>query len=193
VRRLLTTALAGVLCLGALAACDRSGSGRSPAADAPVSSDWPLPKDMVAAADQAGLEMLDREMLDVHYHAHLDVVARGVEVTVPAGIGIAPAQGLISPLHTHDKSGIIHIESAKDIPFRLGQLFQEWGQPLNSTRFGPLNVTADEELRLYVNGKRAKGDPREHRFRQHEQLVVWLGPADASPDVPDSFEFPAGL
>ena len=74
-------------------------------------------------------------------HAHLDVFVDGEPIAVPAGIGINiddpevqrfkdPDDSVgyggikrcrkpcISPLHTHDETGIIHTESAS--PSRIG-------------------------------------------------------------------------
>jgi hypothetical protein len=46
----------------------------------------------------------------VHIHQHLDLYVDGAKAPVPAGIGIDPAVGF-APLHTHDASGVIHVES----------------------------------------------------------------------------------
>jgi hypothetical protein len=192
VPRILARAAAVVLVAAVLTACDTAGNG-GPAATAPPPSVWRLPADPKAAAERAGLQMLDREMLDVHYHAHLDVVVRGVRVTVPAGVGIDAERHLISPLHTHDPTGIVHIESAADIPFTLGQFFTEWGQPLSTTQIGPVTVAEGEQLRVYRNGKVISGDPKSLKFTAHAEIVVWVGPARDQPNVPSSFDFPEGL
>jgi hypothetical protein len=189
VSRLIGAAL--VLLLAAAACAPKSAS--PPAGQAPPPAQWPLPDDPRAAAAKAGLTMLDREMLEVHYHAHLDVVVRGVRVVVPAGVGIDGRRRLISPLHTHDPTGIVHIESAQDIPFTLGQFFTEWGQPLSPTRVGPVTVAEGEQLRVYNNGKRVSGPPQALKFTAHAEIVVWVGPATQNPNVPDSYNFPSGL
>src|SRR5499433_3938616 len=114
----------------------------------PVPSSWPAPTDAYAAVQAAGLPMLGREELAVHHHAHLDVMVNGRSVPVPADIGIDEVRQLISPLHTHDDTGVIHIESAGEMPFTLGQFFAEWGQPLRATQVGPVAITAGQELRV---------------------------------------------
>jgi hypothetical protein len=191
--RLRTGVAAIAVLLAAVGGCGKSGTNASGDGAAPPPSVWPLPDDPREAAQKAGLSMLNREMLDVHYHAHLDVVVRGVRVTVPAGVGIEARRSLISPLHTHDPSGIVHIESAEDIPFTLGQFFTEWGQPLSSTRVGPVTIVEGEQLRVYRNGDRVPGDPAKLRFTEHAEIVVWVGPAGAQPKVPTSYEFPDNL
>jgi len=190
--RLTRYAAAAAALLLLLAGCGGTGSDSSGGSAATPPSVWPLPADTAAAAKRAGLTMLDREMLDVHYHAHLDVVVRGVRVTVPAGIGIDARRQLISPLHTHDTTGIIHIESAEDIPFTLGQVFTEWGQPLSATRVGPVSVADGEQLRVYRNGDWVKGDPAKFKLTAHAEIVVWVGPGNAQPHLPSSYDFPAG-
>jgi hypothetical protein len=184
----LLSALAGTASLGA---CSDGGEPERP----PQAIDrlWPAPADAAAAAENAGLEMLDREMLDVHYHAHLDVIVEGGAVRVPPNIGIDVNKRTITALHTHDATGIIHIESAADIPFTLGQFFAEWGQPLTATEVGQVTVPAGSELRVYRNGSQTEGDPAKLRLRAHDQLVVWVGPKDEKPQVPSSYAFPEGL
>jgi hypothetical protein len=156
-------------------------------------SNWAAPLDTSAAAEKAGLPMLSQEMLSVHYHAHLDVIVDGQHITVPAQIGIDNIRKAISPLHSHDTTGIVHIESAKDIPFTLGQFFTEWGQPLTSQQVGPKTISSGEVLRVYRNGKPVAGDPAALKFQAHEEIAVWVGPSNATPHVPTSYRFPAGL
>src|SRR3954453_2116515 len=128
---------------------------------------WGLPADARPYIRAAGLEVLGEEQLEVHYHAHVDVidastVATGQKVTVPAGIGFViqndKATG-ITVLHTHDTSGVIHIESAKPQPFALGQVFTEWGVALSATQVGGLQADATHALQVFVNGRKFTGDP----------------------------------
>lgn len=157
---------------------------------------WALPADARPYIKAAGLEALGEEQLEVHYHAHLDIIANGTKVTVPAGIGFVVANGKatgITVLHTHDTTGIIHIESAVPKPFTLGQVFTEWGVALNATQVGGLRADADHVLAAYVNGKRFTGDPATLRLKRHLEIALWYGPTGEKPSVPKSYKFPAGL
>jgi hypothetical protein len=60
-----------------------------------------------------------------HIHPLLTINIDGQNVPIPAGIGIGPDGNL--PIHTHDSSGIIHVESTKKLPFRLQDFFTIWG------------------------------------------------------------------
>ncbi len=164
----------------------------SASAPAPGSTSWAAPADASAATRAAGLPMLGEEKLAVHYHAHLDVLVDGQAVPVPAGLGIDQVRQLIAPLHTHDGSGIVHVESATDVPFTLGQVFTEWGQPLRANAVGPVALGSGRVLRVYRNGQAVTGDPAALVLHGHDEVVVWVGPADQQPQVPSSYKFPAG-
>jgi hypothetical protein len=68
-----------------------------------------------------------------HIHQHLDLYVNGRHLTVPALIGINIQQRYLDPLHTHDPSGIIHIESPTTTDYTLGQFFAVWGLRLPAT------------------------------------------------------------
>jgi hypothetical protein len=161
---------------------------------------WALPADARPYVEAAGLAVLRAEQLAVHYHAHLDVIdastGGGAEITVPAGIGFEVKNGKatgLSVLHTHDTSGIIHVESAKNKPYTLGQVFTEWGVALSETQLGGLHADATHVLAAYVNGRRFSGDPATLRLQRHLEIALWYGPSDQKPKVPTSYRFPAGL
>jgi hypothetical protein len=157
---------------------------------------WALPTDAGPYIAAAGLSAFGTEMLSVHYHAHVDIVASGRKVTVPAGIGFVVSHDKVTglaPLHTHDDSGIIHIESATPHPFTLGQVFTEWGVALSATQLGGLHVDSTHVLAAYVNGRRFTGDPATLRLKGHLEIALWYGPIGKRPHVPRSYHFPLGL
>jgi hypothetical protein len=69
-----------------------------------------------------GIRCDSTEHFNFHYHSHLDIFINGFSYLVPGGIGIKPPD-CIYWLHTHDSSGIIHIESPQNYTFKLGQFF----------------------------------------------------------------------
>jgi hypothetical protein len=156
------------------------------------SSVFGLPVDATAAAKAAGLPMLSQEELAVHYHAHLDVIVDGNAVPVPANIGIDQARRSISPLHVHDGSGIVHIEAAKDIPFTLGQVFDEWQVPFSSTQLGDKVADNVKGVRVYVNGVAVTGDPRSVVLKAHQEITVAYGAAGVPATIASTYAFPAG-
>src|ERR1044071_10295818 len=75
--------------------------------------------------DIDGIKCDKTEHFNFHYHAHLSIFVNGSSYLVPGGIGIEPSD-CIYWLHTHDDSGIIHIESPQNDTFNLGQFLKVW-------------------------------------------------------------------
>jgi hypothetical protein len=167
------------------------------AAGATTLPPWTAPTDTATAVAQAGLVLLPSETLDRHDHAHLDIWADGKAVTVPAYIGIqggAQSTGL-SSLHTHDSTGVIHIESPAGDRFTLGQLFNEWNVMLSPTQIGGLKTAAGKTLTVYVNGKALTTDPTKLELKAHQEIAIVYGTAaeNAKVKVPSSYKWTNGL
>jgi len=140
-----------------------------------------------------GLPALAREGTVLHIHEHLDLLVDGKRVTVPAGIGIDAAGLFISPIHTHDATGIIHVESPVVRRFTLGEFFGVWGVRFNRDCLGGYCSGNGKELRVYVDGRLQRGDPRDIVLTPHEEIAVVYGRANGhGARVPRSFAFPLG-
>jgi hypothetical protein len=184
----------------------RKGDHRTPTAESPsldhppatvaVGSDtsppWPAPSDATAAVAAAGLPMLGAEGAVEHIHAHLDVLEDGRPVAVPANIGIDRRRGTISPLHTHDETGVIHIESPVKRHFSLGELFTEWQVSLSPDNIGALRAGDGRILRVFVNGKQQSGNPAAIMFNAHDEIAVVYGAPRSDEDIPAKYKFPEG-
>ncbi|MFD7166957.1 hypothetical protein [Streptomyces violascens] len=154
---------------------------------------WPAPADASAAVAAAGLEMLSAEGTVQHTHTHLDVLVDGKPVTVPASIGIDEPRRRISPVHTHDTSGVIHVESPRPAVFTLGQFMAEWRVPLSAEGIGGLHAGGGRHLTAYVNGRKTPGNPGAIVLRAHDEIaLVFTRDADTGP-VPKTYDWPQGL
>jgi hypothetical protein len=147
---------------------------------------------------KAGLVPERAEFLQYHVHAHLDVFFNGERVTVPAGIGIdtsnpaviSDAQGVglerecdkpcISPLHTHATDGVLHTETKTPQPNNLGQFFIEWDVEL-----GPGRVGEYSDVKVYVDGEKFDGDPREIELSDRREIAIVIG--SAPDEIPAEF------
>ena len=144
----------------------------------------------------AGLVPERKESFIHHVHSHLDVFINGRPVIVPAALGInihdpgvhtfpAPdgSKGYggiqlcdkpcISPLHTHDDTGILHTESASAVPHRLSQLFTEWGVRLSRSCVG--GYCRPTSIQVFVDGKRYTGSPRTIELTNHKEIAIVIG------------------
>jgi hypothetical protein len=126
-----------------------------------------------------------------HIHALLRVYVDGRAVPVPAQIGIDPQGRFLAPLHTHDATGIVHIESDRPYPFTLGQLFTIWGVRFTASRIGGYADHGARRLRVFVDG-RPIADPAHHVLRAHDRIIVGFGRRGSFPTI-DPTPFPSGL
>jgi hypothetical protein len=148
-----------------VALCGCGSSDKKPAAAATT-----------PAATSNGARVIDGircqpEHLESHYHAHLTLLRDGRKVTVPAFIGIDQQHQCLYWLHTHDTSGIVHIESPDARTYTLGQFFDIWGRPLSATRAGPLRG----DLKVFVGTKRISGDPSRLVLHAHDVITIEQG------------------
>jgi hypothetical protein len=115
------------------------------------------------------------EQLTYHEHAHLELLVNGVSEPLPALIGIPGATtGTVTCfyyLHTHDTTGVIHMEAPAKRVFTLGQFFAVWGQPLSKARAA--NLTGP--LHVFVGNKPYTGDPSAIKLTPHELVTIEQG------------------
>jgi hypothetical protein len=139
--------------------------------------------------DPLGLHQLTNEGQVIHIHQHLDIFVNGKHEVVPTNIGIYDGQ-FLTELHTHDASGIIHVESPTKRRFDLGQFFGVWGVRLNTDCVGGYcgQVTP---WRVYVNGQLYTGDPAALELKEHQEIAFVIGTPPRK--IPSSYKFPPGL
>lgn len=135
----------------------------------------PWPPEYASLSDRLqplGLNALSQEQLAFHIHQHLDIFVNGKPVPggVPALIGIND-NSYITELHTHTPDGIIHVESAKNVDFTLGQFFAEWAVFLNSQCVGAYC----NGLKWYVNGVQQTGNPENLVLKNHQEIAIVVG------------------
>jgi hypothetical protein len=167
----------------------------------PVPSASPLAGTAAGATGQKvdGIGCDTSEQTLFHIHAHLTLFVNGSPRRVPAGIGIPAAQVQNTPqgafagggkclywLHTHAADGIVHIESPVHRTYTLGDLFDEWGQPLGPDQAGP----ARGHVTVLYNGKVYQGSPRDIPLSAHARIQLEVG----TPVVtPEPITWPSGL
>ena len=186
----------------------RQAKPESASSDADAAVLWTAPPDPLERTVAAGLQPERKEFLIRHAHAHLDVFVDGKPIVVPAAIGIniddpevqrfedpdgAAAYGgitrcrkpCISPLHTHDATGIIHTESKSPRPNTLGQFFTEWGVRLDESCLG--ERCSPDGIALYVNRKPYRQDPRAIELTDCKEIAIVIGIPPAQ--IPKTADF----
>ncbi len=131
-----------------------------------------------------GIECDAVEYGTFHVHAHLDVFVDGQSYTVPSQVGILDNTCLYW-LHTHDTSGIIHIEAPSTRQFTLGQFFDIWkstGSVLPPTNGSP---------EIFVNGQKVNTSLMDTQLNAHDEISVVYGTQPSF--IPRFYQFPSGL
>src|SRR3989344_3346149 len=65
-----------------------------------------------------------------HIHPVLKIIINGQNQEIPKDIGVAPT--CMNSLHTHDNTGVIHVESPEERDFNLSDFFAVWGKDMRS-------------------------------------------------------------
>ena len=130
-----------------------------------------------------------------HHHVHLSLFYNGEQIAIPEGIGMLNPdhnnfiyhQTCLYFLHTHDQTGIIHMEPKEGQgSFTLGNVFDIWGQPLNT-----LDVAGFTGPQLIiVNGQTYTGDPSQIQLAPYMEITIEVG--TQLPGAPPTYIFPAG-
>ena len=109
--------------------------------------------------------------LVMHDHVMLTVIRNSDQIQVPKEIGISSdlwkdhsldryGPATLSPIHTHDTSGTIHIESAAVREFTFGEFLRVWG--IDTGKIVRLSNSDGNEMSDYEN----------HVLRDGERLLL---------------------
>lgn len=175
----LAAALTVAGCSSATTTPPSSQAGRStdkpPTRDATSMPPWSAPTDVPARVASAGLDLGPMGTAE-HYHPQLRIFINGAEVPVPGNIGVDPATGAMSAVHTHEEDGTIHIEAdTTGEVFTLGQLFTQWGVKLTPTQIGGARAKPGQAVNVTNDGNPVAGDPMKLLLRPEQKIVLRLG------------------
>ena len=121
-----------------------------------------------------------------HIHALLHIYVEGLLVPLPADIGLDSAKHLESSLHTHDGTGIIHMEAPHPYNFTLGDFFAVWGVKLGPAQVGGLKGYGGDKLHFYLNGQ-PLANPAAHVLHNGDSIVIGYGKPNSFPHAPSTF------
>ncbi len=116
-----------------------------------------------------------------HVHMHLAMYDAGKPVTLPAQVGFNYNHSCLYWLHTHDTSGIIHLEAPRTMTPTLGNFFDVWGQPLSKTQMASYSVKSGQTMKVYVDMKPYSGNPRDIKLAKHATITIEIGPPFVKP------------
>jgi len=117
-----------------------------------------------------------------HIHALLRIYVDGILSPIPANIGVNHARDIETSLHTHDRTGIVHMESTHPHRFTLGDFFAVWGVRLGPDRVGGLS---GDQVHFFLNGRPLR-DPAAYEMRDDDNIVIGYGTLDSFPHAPST-------
>ena len=129
-------------------------------------------------------QITDHDKMLLHIHPHLEILIGGNQITIPANIGISSSTwknhtidtyGMtgMAPLHTHDTSGTIHVESNTVRNYTLGQFFDVWGVQFNETCILD-KCSGSGKLSMTINGV-SNNEYRNHVLKDAELIRIVFG------------------
>lgn len=122
------------------------------------------------------------EQLAYHIHAHVSIYIDGTRTSVPQDVGIAPDGSCYYWLHTHDTSGVIHIESPTQKDYLLGNFFDEWSQRFSSLGY-PSELDLTSGWQVWVDGKPYSGDFHNIPLTAHKLITLAYNSPGVKPDT----------
>ncbi len=106
---------------------------------------------------------------EYHIHPELTIVINGEKEVLPPDIGLTPT--CMNAIHTHDSSGIIHVESPVQKDFTLGDFFAVWQKDFSKDGILDETVDASTQIIVTVNGEVV--DTYENTmFRDKDKIVI---------------------
>jgi hypothetical protein len=111
--------------------------------------------------------------LAIHQHVRLVVYLGTERVVIPSGVGIDLGGERI--IHTHDESGILHIEDNKVREYSLGDFFELWGKPLSSDCLLDYCSNETHKVWVFLNGELWEGDPNKVPLLGGSEIILVYG------------------
>jgi hypothetical protein len=133
---------------------------------------------------------LPAEGTTMHEHANVQIFVHGTNERIPADIGIDTAAGTIQSIHTHDDTGLVHLESSQSREFTLGEFFGVWGVRFTPTCLGAYCNEGNNRLQVFVDGDEVTDNLQDVQLDDQTVIVVTYGTAAELPDpIPSTFDF----
>lgn len=104
-----------------------------------------------------------------HIHPHLQIIIKGQVREIPANVGIE--SNCLHPIHTHDNSGKIHVESPKTRDFTLGDFFNVWNKSFNKDQILNYKREDNHTIKMTVDGQDSQ-DFEKIILKDNQQIVI---------------------
>ena len=105
-----------------------------------------------------------------HIHPNLKIMINGQKQEIPTNIGVKT--NCMNSLHTHDNSGVIHVESPEKRDFTLADFFAVWNKAYNKNQILDYKVDDNHLISQTVNGIEVQ-DYESTILRDNDKIVIY--------------------
>ncbi len=125
---------------------------------------------------------LSTEQNGTHIHAHVSIYINGTSTPIPADVGIVPDGSCLYWLHTHDTTGVIHIEAPSGSSATFGNFLDIWQQKFQTLGY-PSQLSTATGWQVYVDGKQYTGDFHAIPLHSHTLITLAFNSPGVKPDT----------
>ena len=155
-----------------------------------LTTEAPWDANAAKSAARATALGLPAEGTTMHEHADVEIFVHSSKEPVPTDIGIDASKGTIQSIHTHDDTGLVHLESSQSREFTLGEFFGVWGVRFTPSCLGAYCNEGNNRLQVFVDGEEVDGSLQDVQLDDQTVIVVTYGTPTELPDpIPSSFDF----
>lgn len=105
-----------------------------------------------------------------HYHLEIEIKQDDKKIPIPPNVGINGE--CIHPLHTHDETGLVHIDYPRKIQVTLGDFFDVMGIIFKDDQVGNIKQYDGYNIEVFVNNKKIPGDYRNIILKDKEDIGI---------------------
>ena len=104
-----------------------------------------------------------------HIHPHLEIIINGVKQEIPANIGVTPK--CMNSLHTHDNTGVLHVESPEQRDFTLADFFAVWDKTFSKDQIFDHKIEDTHIIKETINGTEVQ-DYENTILRDKDEIII---------------------
>ncbi len=173
---------AAVLTVASFLYFTHSSSGTTATQPTPTAAATPTPAATSSPLSPTvdNVQCNSTEQLTYHVHSHLSIYINGKAVPVSQYVGITST--CFYWLHTHDTSGVIHIEAPQQTTFQLGNFLHLWKQQFSQLQY-PTQLDKTSGWQAYVDGKLYHGDFNAIPLNPHTLITLAYQSPGVKPDT----------
>ena len=155
-----------------------------------LTTEAPWPANAAKSPARATALGLPPEGTTMHEHSNVQIFVHGQNERIPTDIGIDASKGTIQSIHTHDDTGLVHLESSQSREFTLGDFFGVWGVRFTPSCLGAYCNDGNNRLQVFMDGDEVTDDLQDVQLDDQTVIVVTYGtPAELPDPIPSTFDF----